>query len=69
MMIVGKYLETPADFVNVMRVCSKYQHLTAMYKFNPIGDTSLFENIQTQHFYKKMDFVHIIPNDALSMVS
>ena len=61
MMIVGKYLETPTDFVNIMRVCSKYQHLTAMYKFNPIGDTSLFENIQTQHFYKKMDFVHIIP--------
>jgi len=26
-----------------------------MYKFNPISDISLFENIQTQHFYIKED--------------
>ena len=26
-----------------------------MYKFNPISDISLFENIQTQHFYNKED--------------
>ena len=26
-----------------------------MYKYNPISDISLFENIQTQHFYNKED--------------
>ena len=26
-----------------------------MHKFNPISDTSLFENIQTQHFYNNED--------------
>jgi hypothetical protein len=24
-----------------------------MYKFNPISDISLFENIENQHFYKR----------------
>ena len=50
-MIVGKYVETNNDFINIMKVCKKYEELVSMYKFNPISDISLFENIQTQHFY------------------
>ena len=55
MMIIGKYFENSEDFINVMKVGKKYQQLVLMYKFNPISDTSLFENIQTQHFYKEDD--------------
>ena len=54
-MILGKYLETPRDFINVMKVCKRYEELVSMYKFNPISDISLFENIQTQHFYDEND--------------
>ena len=54
-MIVGKYLESSRDFINVMKVCRKYRELVSMYKFNPISDTTLFENIQTQHFYGYKD--------------
>jgi len=51
-MIVGKYLESNNDFINLMKICKKYEELVSMYKFNPIQDMSLFENVQTQHFYK-----------------
>ena len=51
-MIVGKYFKSNKDFINVMKVCKKYKELVLMYKFNPISDISLFENIQTLHFYK-----------------
>ena len=54
-MIVGKYFKTNADFINIMKVCKKYQELVLMYKFNPISDIKLFENIQTQYFYNKDD--------------
>ena len=54
-MIVGKYLESNKDFINIMKVCKKYKELVLMYKFNPINDISLFENIQTQHFYERSD--------------
>jgi hypothetical protein len=52
MMIVGKYFESNEDFINLMKVCKKYQELVDMYHFNPIQDARLFTNhIQTQHFY------------------
>ena len=54
-MIIGKYLESNSDFINIMKVCKKYRELVLMYKFNPINDISLFENIQTQHFYNEND--------------
>ena len=54
-MIVGKYFKSSNDFINVMKVCKRYEELVLMYKFNPISDISLFENIQTQHFYIKND--------------
>ena len=30
-MIVGKYLETNQDFINIMKVCKKYKELVLMY--------------------------------------
>ena len=54
-MIVGKYFKSPNDFINIMKICKRYEELVLMYKFNPISDISLFENIQTQHFYNKED--------------
>ena len=38
MMIVGKYFETNNDYINVMKVCKRYEQLTQMYHFNPIED-------------------------------
>ena len=40
---------------STLLVCKRYEQLVLMYKFNPISDISLFENIQTQHFYKTED--------------
>ena len=54
-MIVGKYFNNSNDFINAMKVCKRYKELVSMYKFNPISDISIFENIQTQHFYKEND--------------
>ena len=54
-MIVGKYFESNKDFINVMKSCKRYKELVSMYHFNPISDISLFENIQTQHFYERND--------------
>ena len=53
MMIIGKYLESNSDFIDVMKICKKYQTLTSRYYFNPIDDISLFFRMQTQHFYKR----------------
>ena len=55
MMIIGKYFRTNADYINVMKVNEKYKDLTSMYHFNPISDTSLFVNMETQHFYCRFD--------------
>lgn len=55
MMIIGKYFKTNADYINVMKVNKKYINLTKMYKYNPISDTRLFKNIETQHFYSLDD--------------
>lgn len=54
-MIIGKYLNSNKDFINIMKVNKKYQELVEMYKFNPISDTNLFPNIETQHFYNIED--------------
>lgn len=62
MMIIGKYFESNNDFINTMKLSKRYQELAEMYYFNPISDTSLFENIETQHFYKNDDLNQILPN-------
>ena len=55
MMTISKYFKNNKDYINVMKVNKKYKQLVLMYIFNPIGDISLFENIETQHFYYKED--------------
>lgn len=60
-MIVGKYFESYDDFINIMKVCKMYEELVLMYKFNPISDPYLFENIQTQHFYNRTDTWFKVP--------
>lgn len=57
-MIIGKYFKSNSDFINIMKVCKKYKELVLMYKFNPISNIKLFENIETQHFYNKEDIVN-----------
>jgi len=57
-MIVGKYLETEIDFINLVKVCTKYNELLLMYKFNPISNCDIFPNIQTQHFYQYRDIFY-----------
>ena len=49
------FLEENVDYINVMKVSKRYHDLVQMYHFNPISDTSLFKNMETQHFYKKED--------------
>ena len=55
MMIIGKYLRTSKDYVNVMKTSKRYKELAQMYHFNPISECELFENMETQHLYTKED--------------
>lgn len=74
-MIVGKYLETVQDFVQLIRLCKKFRELPEMYKMNPISNCDIFPNIETQHFYNPSDalysrrdmykYVYWRPNKAL----
>ena len=61
MMIICKYMESPKDYINVVRLNKKFKELIEMYLFNPISDWKMFRNMQTQHFYKKSDFDHVNP--------
>ena len=45
--IVSKYLETPNDYINLMKVCKKYNDIILMFHYNPINEYWLFENIAT----------------------
>ena len=45
MMIIGKYLENNQDYINIMKLNKKYKELVLMYKYNPISNISLFNNI------------------------
>ena len=53
--IVGKYFESAKDFINLMKVCKLYKDILLVYHFNPISDTSLFENLETQYLYSELD--------------
>ena len=55
MMIIGKFFKTCNDYINIMKVCKRYEQLTQMYHFNPISDISLFENMETQYLYNEKD--------------
>lgn len=60
LMIIGKYYKSNNDFINSMKLSKRYQDLTSMYHFNPISDTTLFENLQTQHFYEDQDLDNVL---------
>ena len=60
MMIVAKYFETANDFINVIKLNSRYKDICAMYFYNPISDIRLFPKVQTQHFYNKEDIKYRI---------
>ena len=54
--MIGKYFKSNRDFINVIKLCKKYKDLIEFYKYNPISDYEMFENMQTQHIYSKDDF-------------
>ena len=62
MIIIAKYYQSNNDFINTMKVNKQYKPLVSVYRFNPISDTTLFENIQTQHIYNKNDINNLLPN-------
>ena len=53
MMIVAKYFQSNKDYINVMKVNSKYKNITNNFKYNPIPDVSIFPNIQTRYLYSR----------------
>ena len=55
MMIIGKYFESNNDYINIMKLNKKYHDLVEMYHFNPINDSDLFINIETQYLYDEND--------------
>ena len=61
LIIVARFFETKQDFINFIYLNKKCQQIPLMFKFNPIGDISLFPNIQTQVFYSIDDFNNILP--------
>ena len=44
MVIVGRYLKTTSDFINLIKVCKKYKDICQIYRYNPVSDPSLFQN-------------------------
>ena len=53
MIIIGRYFESNVYYINIMKVCKKYNDLTKIYYYNNIGDCSLFINIEIQHLYNE----------------
>ena len=60
--IIAKYYQSNNDFINTMKTNKQYKPLVSLYKFNPISDTTLFENIQTQHIYNEDDYNNLLEN-------
>lgn len=52
---VSKYFGSNNDYINLIKVCSKFRLLLLSFDYNPISDPILFDRIKTQHFYKKYD--------------
>ena len=59
LLIIGKYFNNRNDYINVIKLCKKYNELIECYYYNPISDYELFENMQTQRIYKFDDFSNI----------
>ena len=61
-MIVCKYFRKSKDFINLIKVNSKYKNLLEMFKYNPISNYEIFPNIQTQYFYNTIDLNYVKPH-------
>ncbi|KAL7712164.1 hypothetical protein QTN25_010197 [Entamoeba marina] len=59
MVKVSKFLQSTNDFINVIRVCKKFETVTLNLSFNPIPITSLklFPNIKSQYLYSDNDTI------------
>lgn len=60
MMVIGKYLNTFGDFVNLEKTCKEYRGITEQYRFNAIPfknekEREAFKNIETYHLYEGYD--------------
>ncbi|ELP84579.1 hypothetical protein EIN_171540 [Entamoeba invadens IP1] len=55
--IVSNHFKTAEDYLNVICVCKKYQHLLDRFRYNPISvvSTRLFPYMETQHLYSESD--------------
>ena len=56
---IGKYFDSPRDFVNLIRTNRKFKYLITYYKYNPISDYEIFDSMQTQHIYKEEDLYNV----------
>ena len=60
MMVIGKYLNTFGDFVNLEKTCKEYRGITEQYRFNPVPfknekEREAFKNVETYHLYGGYD--------------
>lgn len=63
LMIVGKYFDNIFDFMNLTKVCKKYEFIMDMYHFNPVPDlNTLFSNTRTKHLYNHTFVIKNIKN-------
>lgn len=65
MMIIGKYVNTINDLINIIKISKKYKFLCNEYYFNPVKinngiELRLFPKLHTYHFYTIFDYS---PND------
>ena len=62
MILIWKYFRNNKDYINVMKVCKKYEIICDINEYNPINNTSiiifnwieknyLFPIIKIHHFY------------------
>ena len=66
--IVSKYLESEQDFINLERVAKTKEGLIDSLYYNPIPQSRMFSNRQTEVFYSAEDFVrHIEQNRELGI--
>ena len=60
MMVIGKYLNTFGDYVNLEKTCKEYRGITEQYRFNAIPfknekEREAFKNVETYHLYGGYD--------------
>lgn len=57
MMIIGRYLTTFRDYINLTKVSTEYKDIIDMFKYNPIEDNEdFFSNKETRCFYSFFDY-------------